>query len=78
MIGISHRQIRLQFAALEQSAERARLALGCSFSSATEFEAAVIRARYPRGVPLREAASLRLALAATILSSLVALAALAL
>jgi hypothetical protein len=34
---------------LEQSVERARLALGCSFSSSDEFEAELIRERRAAG-----------------------------
>lgn len=35
---------------LEQSVERARLALGCPFSSSAEFEAELIRERRAAGV----------------------------
>jgi hypothetical protein len=38
-------ELQAQFHALEQSVDRARSALACAFSSAEEFEAAVISAR---------------------------------
>ncbi len=43
------RPITADFASLEASVERARLALACSFSSSDEFEAAIIRERRAAG-----------------------------
>jgi hypothetical protein len=40
-------------AALREAADRAGLALACLFSSAAEFEAAIVRVRRPLAVPGR-------------------------
>jgi hypothetical protein len=43
-------QIEAEFIALKRAAERAGSALGCSFGSAAEFEADVIRSRVEKGL----------------------------
>ena len=43
-------QIEADFIALKRTVERAGSALGCSFGSAAEFEAAVIRSRVAQGL----------------------------
>jgi hypothetical protein len=43
-------QIEAEFIALKRATERAGRALGCSFASADEFEAAVIQSRRERGL----------------------------
>ena len=43
-------QIEADVIALKRTAERAGSALGCSFGSAAEFEAAVIRSRVAQGL----------------------------
>ena len=53
-------QIEAEFIALKRAAERAGSALGCSFGSAAEFEADVIRSRIEQGLlrmPRRRRAS---------------------
>ncbi len=69
--------MRSELGALEASAERARAALGCIYSSSGEFEAAEMRAR--QAVNLwgpRTIGSMRLVLGATALAALAALVAL--
>jgi hypothetical protein len=71
-------RLQADLGALEASAERARAALGCIYSSSNEFEAAAIRAR--QAVNLwgpRTIGTMRLVLGATMLAALAALAALA-
>lgn len=43
-------EIQADFIALKRAAERAGQALGCTFASSDEFEAAVIRARREQGL----------------------------
>jgi hypothetical protein len=43
-------EIQADFLALKRAAERAGLALGCTFGSSDEFEAAVIRSRRAQGL----------------------------
>jgi hypothetical protein len=63
-----------ELGALEESLERARGALACPYSSADEFEAAVIRAQRARGAfKSRRTARLRTALMAALSSTIIVL-----
>lgn len=74
MVALSVERLRHDLGALEASAERAGRALACSYSSAAEFEAELIRERRAAGAYAPpHAASLRVLLAATAVASLAAL-----
>jgi hypothetical protein len=65
-VGWSGQQVRAELAALEESVERARLALACVFSSSDEFEADIIRKRREAGAfESRFATTFQLVLGAT-------------
>ena len=68
-------RIRAEFNALEASVERAGTALACVYSTADEFEAAVIRARRKAGqIGPRHVGQLRFLLGATAVAGLMMLA----
>ena len=70
----SGNRVLTDIVALEESVERARLALACSFSSSDEFEADVIQKRRESGAfESRFAAVFQLALGATAGACIVAL-----
>jgi hypothetical protein len=58
-------QLDAELRALEACADRARIALACTYSSAAEFEAEIVRARRPRSLAANAAARLRMVLAVT-------------
>ena len=64
-------QVEADLVALRAAAERAGCALACLFSSADEFEAAVIRARRAAGVfrPVRKRRSMRAGMLTLILAA---------
>ena len=68
------KSLRADIAVLEQSIERAGLALGCAYSSQQEFESALARARRGRSpLNLSRINQLRVALGATAVTSLLAI-----
>jgi hypothetical protein len=74
MVAMPLDRVRHDLGALEDSATRAGLALACSYSSAAEFEAEIIRERRAAGAYGNpRVAHLRIALAATAVMSLAAL-----
>ncbi len=66
-------EVEADLAALKGAAERAGTALACLFSSADEFEAAIIRVRRAQGAfppPRRHGYVLKVALAAVLIATL--------
>jgi hypothetical protein len=66
MASRSNARLQHDLLALEQSAERAGLALACAFSNYQDYEAAIVRTRrYRRAVDLRRIGELRVILGIT-------------
>jgi hypothetical protein len=74
MVALSVDRLRHDLGALEASANRAGLALACSYSSAAEFEAEIIRERRAAGAFAQpRVVQMRMLLTATAVVSLAAL-----
>ena len=74
MVAMSVDRLRHDLGALEASANRAGLALACSYSSAAEYEAEIIRERRAAGAFAQpRVTQMRLVLTATAVVSLAAL-----
>jgi len=71
-------QFEAELVALDLAVDRARRALGCSFATSDEFEAAFVAARRRQGAFVRPFYTARLIFATTAVTALVALCILAL
>ena len=73
MAAVAISQFASDVAALQASVDRAGRALGCSYSTSEEFEAAFVNARRRQGAFARPFQTARVALSATAVTSLAAL-----